>query len=380
MGTLCSIDSGSSNAQDAIDDAPYVLFDRSKTIKRSTRYLFDCEALIIPGEGTEFLPRHFIGKFDLHQRAYALHNFSEEIDVRYLYYYLIHFKDYFPAVAVGATVKSLRRRHFENLPVTVAPLAEQKRIVAILDEAFVGLAAANAIAEKNYKNAGQLFGSYLSFTLTQAGAAWEKKKLPDVAREFGRGKSKHRPRNDPKLYGGPYPFVQTGDISNADHWLTDYTQTYSELGLAQSRRWPKGTICIAIVGATVGETAILDFEACFPDSVIGIVVDEENVDAEYVEYLLQAFKAVLKEKGKGTARDNINLGTFESQLFPFPAREEQRLIVDRLNEMASRKRALEEFYTRRLAAISELRQSILRSAFAGELTSPLSEAIRQAAE
>ena len=151
------------------------------------------------------------------------------------------------------------------------------------------------------------------------GVGWVERRIVEVSREFGRGKSKHRPRNEPRLYNGPYPFIQTGDISNADHWLTDYTQTYSEVGLAQSQLWPKGTICIAIVGATVGETAILNFEACFPDSVIGIVVNEEVADNEYVEFLLQSFKALLKEKGKGTARDNINLGTFENQRFPFPA-------------------------------------------------------------
>jgi type I restriction enzyme S subunit len=134
------------------------------------------------------------------------------------------------------------------------------------------------------------------------------------------------------------------------------------------------------VGATVGETAILNFEACFPDSVIGLVVNEAVADNEYVEYLLQAFKAVLKEKGKGTARDNINLGTFEKQLFPFPTIEEQRTIVARLNDLAARKGELKGFYTKRLETISELRQSILQKAFSGELTSPPSQAIKEAAE
>lgn len=184
MGTLCSIDSGSSNAQDAVDDAPYALFDRSKKIKRSMRYLFDCEALIIPGEGTEFLPRHFIGKFDLHQRAYALHSFSERIDVRYLYYYLIYLKGYWPRVAVGATVKSLRRRHFENLPVTVAPRDEQQRIVAILDEAFAGLATSTANAEKNLKNVRELFDSYLSSIFADEGDGRVRRTLSDLCKEM----------------------------------------------------------------------------------------------------------------------------------------------------------------------------------------------------
>lgn len=139
MGQLCSITSGKSDTKDAVDDGPYAFFDRSRTIKRSSRFLYDCDALIIPGEGTEFLPRHFKGKFDLHQRAYALFDFVPQLDIKYLYYFLYHLSDYFPRVAVGATVKSLRRRHFEQLPVALTDLLEQKRIVAILDEAFEGI-------------------------------------------------------------------------------------------------------------------------------------------------------------------------------------------------------------------------------------------------
>ncbi len=167
MGTLCSIASGESNTQDAVSEGPYAFFDRSKTIKRSNRYLYDCEALIIPGEGKEFLPKHFEGKFDLHQRAYALFAFSRRLDVRFLYHFLHYRSDYFPSVAVGATVKSLRRRHFEDLPVPVPPLDEQHRIVGILDEALSGTATARANAEANLLNALALFESRLRGVFTQ---------------------------------------------------------------------------------------------------------------------------------------------------------------------------------------------------------------------
>jgi len=246
-------------------------------------------------------------------------------------------------------------------------IPEQQRIVSILDEAFGGLATAKANAEKNLQNARALFESHLQSVFTQRGKEWVEKRLAEISREFGRGKSKYRPRNEPCLYNGPYPFIQTGDISNADHWLTNYTQTYSELGLAQSRLWPRGTICIAIVGATVGETAILDFEACFPDSVIGIVVNDQSADSEYVEFLLQSFKALLKEKGKGTARDNINLGTFENQKFPFPTLKRQKEIVGTLNSLREETQRLAILYERKLAALEALKKSMLHRAFNGEL-------------
>ncbi len=257
-------------------------------------------------------------------------------------------------------------------------LPEQKRIVAILDEAFAGIASAVANTEKNLANARELFDSYLNAVFTQKGEGWEEKRIVEVSREFGRGKSKHRPRNEPRLYNGPYPFIQTGDISNADHWLTDYTQTYSEVGLAQSQLWPKGTICIAIVGATVGETAILNFEACFPDSVIGIVVNEEVADNEYVEFLLQSFKALLKEKGKGTARDNINLGTFENQRFPFPTLKRQKDIVSTLNALCEETHRLEAIYQQKLPSLAALKQSLLHKAFSGELTSQPERVLQEA--
>ena len=162
MKELCSIKSGKSDTIDAVEDGDYAFFDRSKKIKRSNKFLFDCEALIIAGEGAEFLPKHYSGKFDLHQRAYALHNFNSELDVKYLYYYLHHVKDYFPRVAVGATVKSLRLRHFEELPIVLYPLSTQKKIVQKLESILSVIEKAKTIAEANAKNAEALFQSYLT--------------------------------------------------------------------------------------------------------------------------------------------------------------------------------------------------------------------------
>ena len=289
--------------------------------------------------------------------------------------WLIHFvsapkfREWIVSEVSGATGSHTRAKTdlILHQQIPVPPLPEQQRIVGILDEVFQGIATAKAHAEKNLQNARAIFQSHLQSIFTQRGPGWDEKRLSEVSDEFGRGKSKHRPRNDPKLYGGHYPFVQTGDISNADHWLTTYSQTYNDVGLAQSRLWPKGTICVAIVGATVGETAILDFEACFPDSVIGIVVNEQIADNEYVEYLLQAFKSLLKEKGKGTARDNINLGTFEHQRFPFPSLKLQKHIVATLSSLRDETQQLASVYERKLVELEDLKRSFLHQAFTGKL-------------
>lgn len=245
-------------------------------------------------------------------------------------------------------------------------IAEQQRIVGILDDAFEGIATAKANSEKNLQNARALFESHLQSIITQGGAGWKQKTLEEIATNFGRGKSRHRPRNEPKLYGGEYPFIQTGDIRNSDHFITEFSQTYSEAGLAQSKLWPKGTICITIA-ANIAETGILDFDACFPDSVIGLVANPEEANIGYVEYLLQSFKVRIQAMGKGSAQANINMGTFENERFPFPLVSEQKQIVQKLNILREGTRRLESIYQQKLAALDELKKSLLEQAFTGQL-------------
>ena len=257
-------------------------------------------------------------------------------------------------------------------------LKEQKRIVAILDEAFEGIAAAKANAEKNLQNARDLFESQLFALLTNNQATWPRKTLREVAIDFGRGKSKHRPRNDPKLYGDTYPFIQTGDVRRAEHLITEYTQGYSEAGLAQSKLWPRGTLCITIA-ANIAETGVLDFDACFPDSVIGVVVDESQASSKYLEYMLHTVKAELKAKGKGSAQDNINLETFQSERFPFPDIPTQTRLVRQLDELSTHTQRLQDVQVRKLAALEELKKSLLHQAFSGQLTSSKQVRIAQQA-
>jgi type I restriction enzyme S subunit len=266
----------------------------------------------------------------------------------------------------GAAQPQITRTSLKPLQIPVPPLAEQERIVGILDEAFEGIAAATAQAEKNLHNARELFQSVLQSTFSQKGDDWVETTLGEMAIEFGRGKSKHRPRNADFLYGGKYPFIQTGDIRNSNHLIAEYTQTYSEEGLSQSKLWPEGTVCITIA-ANIAETGILSFDACFPDSVIGMIPDPEKSVSGYVEYLIQFFKVELQRQGKGSAQDNLNLGTFKAQTFPFAPVAQQQAIVEKLDALSEETKALEAIYERKQSALAELKQSLLQKAFAGEL-------------
>ena len=306
--------------------------------------------------------------------AYAFGGFMglltphENISSKYFFYSLTgkEYENFIAELSDGANINNLKFSQLQEFRITVPPLAEQERIVGILDEAFEGIAAATAQAEKNLHNARELFQSVLQSTFSPKGDDWVEKTLKEMAKEFGRGKSKHRPRNADFLYGGQYPFVQTGDIRNSDHLITKYSQTYSEEGLAQSKLWPEGTVCITIA-ANIAETGILNFDACFPDSVIGMIPDPEKSIGGYIEYLLQFFKVELQRQGKGSAQDNINLGTFKDQTFPFAPVNKQQAIVEKLDALSEETKRLEAIYERKKAALTELKQSLLQKAFAGEL-------------
>ena len=158
--------------------------------------------------------------------------------------------------------------------------------------------------------------------------------MPRTLDELGyvsRGRSRHRPRDAAHLYGGPYPFIQTGDIKHANLYVTDYSQTYTEAGLAQSRLWKAGTLCITIA-ANIADTAILGIDACFPDSVIGFIPDDEKADTRFIKYLFDAtVQKRLKQFTQGAAQDNLSQSKLLSLKLSVPEITEQRRIASILS-------------------------------------------------
>ena len=144
--------------------------------------------------------------------------------------------------------------------------------------------------------------------------------LPNLGK-FGRGVSKHRPRNDIKLLGGKYPLIQTGDVANAGLYITSYSSTYSELGLKQSKMWEKGTLCITIA-ANIAKTAILEFDACFPDSVVGFIGNERTNNI-FIHYWFSFFQAILESQAPESAQKNINLKTLSELKVIVPEKKKQ---------------------------------------------------------
>lgn len=181
-----------------------------------------------------------------------------------------------------------------------------------------------------------------------------------------RGRSKHRPRNAPHLYGGIYPFVQTGDIRHADTFLSEVEASYSEAGLAQSRLWPAGTMCITIA-ANIGKTAILSMNACFPDSVVGLLPVSNEVTIRYVEYFMRSIQQKLEDEAPATAQKNINLEILEKVVIAIPPAQEQLQLVNSLEQAFLSARDNEVAIERSLKQAAAQRQNILRAAFSGQL-------------
>jgi type I restriction enzyme S subunit len=179
---------------------------------------------------------------------------------------------------------------------------------------------------------------------------------------INRGVSKHRPRNDPKLLGGPHPLIQTGEVSNAGTYITTYRQTYSDLGFSQSKRWPAGTLCITIA-ANIAQTGILTFDACFPDSVVGFLAHEGESNTLYVLGLFWFFQAILEKNAPAAAQKNINLEILRALSVPKPPIELQNefaTVVEKVEALKSR-------YQKSLADLEALYGALSQQAFKGEL-------------
>jgi type I restriction enzyme S subunit len=187
---------------------------------------------------------------------------------------------------------------------------------------------------------------------------WSPKRLDQLG-QLSRGRSRHRPRDAAHLYGGPFPFIQTGDVKHAGLYITEYEQTYSEAGLAQSKLWPAGTLCITIA-ANIADTAILGIDACFPDSVIGFIADADEADARFVKYLFDAtIQRRVKQFTQGAAQDNLSQEKLLSLEFLVPKVREQRRIGDILSAYDD----LIENNKRRIALLEESARLLYREWF-----------------
>jgi type I restriction enzyme S subunit len=259
----------------------------------------------------------------------------------------------------GSTRPKLTKGNAEAISIPFPDLSEQRRLARVLDH------VASLRDQRRY--ALELCDEFLPAAFlgmfgdpVRNTKGWELLELEDIA-SVDRGKFTPRPRNDPSYYGGRYPFIQTGDITDSRGYLRTWTQTLNEKGIAVSRSFPPGTIVIAIVGATIGMTAILEVEVYCPDSVVGIQVDPSAATKEYVHSLLQIWRPIFLAQAPETARANINLDTLRPLRVPLPPLSLQKQFSD----LALSQRRLHATHTEALRQADHLFQTLLHQAFSG---------------
>ena len=259
---------------------------------------------------------------------------------------------------VGGSLVRARPAQVRAIPLPLPSLPEQRRIAAILDHA-------DALRAKRREALAHFDGLTQSIFLEMFGDPSKNpkqlplRKLAELGR-LDRGVSKHRPRNDPALMGGRFPLIQTGDVARSHGYIREYSSTYSDLGLAQSKVWPAGTLCVTIA-ANIGKTGILTFDACFPDSVVGFSSDPETV--EYVRVWLSLRQAALEASAPQSAQKNINLAVLRALDVPLP----DRTSLIGFSNRVSKVRELAETHRRAASKDDELLASLQSRAFDGRL-------------
>jgi type I restriction enzyme S subunit len=180
-----------------------------------------------------------------------------------------------------------------------------------------------------------------------------------------RGKFTHRPRNDERLYDGDFPFIQTGEVSQANKYINDYRQTLNEWGYSVSKEFPKGTLCLTIA-ANVGDVAILNFDACFPDSIVGIVPNEE-VNLDFLYYALKSLKTKFLSEATLTTQYNLNIDRIGPIKIPVPDIQTQKQIVLDIESEGSYIDIAVSKAEKEIELIEEYRRAMIAEAAMGNL-------------
>lgn len=259
----------------------------------------------------------------------------------------------------GAAQKHVYAKDIQEIELPLPTIEEQRRIASILD-------AADALRTKRRQALEKLESLTQSIFIDMFGdpvvnsREWPLADLQDLG-TLDRGVSKHRPRNDPSLLGGAWPLIQTGEVAGSGGYIDRFESTYSDLGLAQSRLWPAGTLCITIA-ANIAKTGILQFEACFPDSVVGFTATDRGT-IEYVRSVLNFLQPALEKQAPESAQKNINLKVLRELKVPVPPNDLRAKFAERVDAVNDEVKAM----TTQIRLVDRLFASLQHSAFRGEL-------------
>ena len=286
------------------------------------------------------------------------------------------------ANSVGTSYPAIPERQFGNIEVPVPPPEEQTTIVRYLDHADELISRYISAKERLIALLEEQRQAVIHQAVTRgldpnapskkSGIEWlddvpQHWQLPELKQvsKILRGKFTHRPRNDPSLYGGIYPFIQTGDVAAANGIIRTHRQTLNQQGLAVSTMFPAGTLVMTIA-ANIGDVAVLNFEACFPDSIVGFV-PTNKVERDFLYYLFRAMKSEFLREAPVNTQGNLNVERIGSRKIPLPSVDEQVTIVRHLAEVSAHIDASMELAHRQVSLIGEYRTRLIADVVTGQI-------------
>lgn len=272
----------------------------------------------------------------INEHLFILRGKEGKLDQEYLHY-LMQFsliRAILEIKIAGSAQPGINSTFVKNFPVDLAPFPEQKKIASILTSVDEVIDNTQKQIDKlqNLKKAtmeklltkGIGHTEFRDCDLGRIPQSWEMKSLSEIS-ELSRGKFSHRPRNDPAFYDGRYPFLQTGDIPVDNLEITSFTQSLNDKGLEVSKLFPEDTLVLTIA-ATIGEVGLLKFDSCFPDSLVGISIDQAFVRKYFLLFSLRYWKERLILEAPESAQKNLNLDILNSFHVAVPPLNEQKEI------------------------------------------------------
>ncbi len=288
------------------------------------------------------------------------------LDSRFLMYLIGSgtFARHILGVQTGIGVPHISGQQIKEFEFARPPLAEQRRIVGILNEAFEGIATAKANAEKNLQNARALFESHLQAVFTQRCGGWVEKCLGEV---FTTVTGNTPPKNNADFYGDFIPLVKPPEL--CDSTVDSAADGLSEVGAAVARTLPPKSILVSCIG-NLGKIGLNIVPVAFNQQINAILPDESKAIPEFMffQVLSSSFKEQLEAMASGTTVPIVNKSKFNSVTIVLPPLAIQKAIVAQSELLREETQRLESLYRRKLAALDELKKSLLHQAFSGELT------------
>lgn len=314
----------------------------------------------------------------IHDGWLVLKDKSGLFDQDYLYYFLGSSTTYkqFDILAAGSTVRNLNIDLVRGVKVTLPPPLEQKRIVAILDEAFEGIDRAIANTEKNLVNSRRLFESYLNAIFTQKGNGWVERKLGNLSEVQSGGTPL---RSKPEYWGGQIAWYSSGELNELYTTAPERNITDKGLENSNAKLFLKGSLLIGMYDTAALKMSILDRKAAFNQAIAG-VKPSDKIDLIFILHAINFVKPEILSLRRGVRQKNLSLQKIKDIVLAVPELQEQRRVVRQLASMREETQCLETIYRQKLTALKELKQSILQKAFTGELTADTANQITKAAQ